>query len=57
MKVKKYTTWGKAKVNLTEDEMLGGDFKIDNAFINAQSISRNIAKNMCLKNINETCGE
>jgi hypothetical protein len=37
--------------------MLGGDFKIDNAFINAQSISRNIAKNMCLKNINETCGE
>jgi hypothetical protein len=54
---KKYAMRGKTKVNLSETETLGGEYKFDNAFINGQSIYRNFAKNIWSKNVNETWGE
>lgn len=54
---KKYAMRGQTKINLTETEKLGGEFKFDNAFLNGQSIFRNFAKNIWSKNVNETWEE
>jgi hypothetical protein len=54
---KKYAMRGKTKVNLSETETLGGEYKFDNAFINGPSIYRNFAKYIWSKTVNETWGE